>query len=97
MKITDCCFSLLIHHGLYFPAAKNFLLTPLKQKFYISNKVFINLLCDIVVYKVQKSKHDLNAALLRLLKLLIELFVTGRLFKIFQKDFTPEKEVLCLR
>ena len=33
----------------------------------VSNNFFFNLSCGIVGYKVEKSKHDMDVALLRLL------------------------------
>ena len=79
----------------YFLIVIGYLSTALKQKYILPNKNFVILSCGIVVYKFGKSKHDADAALPRLLRLVIE-FITGWLLKIVQNDVIPKKKVLCL-
>ena len=72
-----------------------FLSTPLKQKSTNSLNTLINFLYGILVSSVETSKHDTEIALLRLLRLLMEL-ITGLLLKIVQQGLIPEKKKLCL-
>ena len=94
VNVTDASFMLFAHLAPYFPISIKCLSPPLKQKSIMSNKTFINLPCGIVVYKVEKSKHDIDVALPRLLRLLIE-FMTGWLFRIVQNELIPEKILQC--
>ena len=93
VRLQILVFHCLFHLAPYFPTVTNFSSPPLKQKYIISNETFINLSFAIVVYKVEKSKHEMDIA--KLPRLFIE-FITGSFFKILQKDFKPEKKVLCL-
>ena len=68
----------------------NCLSPPLKQKSTNSLKPFNNLSRGIFLYKVEKSKHEIDEAFLLPLSLLRP-SITGWLFKTVQKEITPEK------
>ena len=72
-KAIDFCFLLFTHLCARFSDCYDYELIIISSevKIYYTNKSFINFLCETIVYKVEKSKHDMNVALPRLVTLFI--------------------------